>query len=134
MIVTLSLITSVLVLHPKLQGLKYRSLRTWAFILTALSGFAPIIHGLVLHGWEDMWVGRGMPYWFMEGAVYGVGAFFFVTRIPESIRPGKFDVWGGSHSIFHALVVVASVVHLWGVWRALGWIYAKEMGSVRLGV
>ena len=81
-----------------------------------------------------MWVRRGMPYWFMEGAVYGVGVFFFVTRIPESIKPGKFDVWGGSHSIFHALVVVASVVHLWGVWRALGSIYADEVGGVGLAV
>ncbi|KAE8445791.1 hypothetical protein EG329_012849 [Mollisiaceae sp. DMI_Dod_QoI] len=62
MIITLSLITSVLVLHPQFQGLRFRSHRTAAFVATALSGFAPISHGLWLYGWQEMWVRSGMPY------------------------------------------------------------------------
>ena len=75
MIISLSLISGVLVVHPRLQGMKYRSYRTWAFVLTGLSGFAPVIHGLYLYGWEEMWVRSGMPYWYLEGAVYLIGAF-----------------------------------------------------------
>jgi adiponectin receptor len=116
MIISLSVVTSILVLHPQLQGLRFRSHRTAAFIATALSGFAPIGHGLWLYGWEEMLVRSGMPYWFLEGVLYGFGALFFVTRFPESIWPGKFDVWGGSHQIFHVLVVLAGMVHLVGVW------------------
>ena len=126
MIIALSLITSVLVLYPKLQGLQYRTLRTLAFILTALSGFAPLTHGLYLYGWAQMWVRSGMPYYLLEGLVYGVGAAFFVTRIPESIWPGKFDIWCSSHQIFHVLVVCASLVHLYGVWSAFGWNYENQ--------
>jgi len=123
MVITLSIITSVLVLHPQLQGLEYRSHRSWAFILTALSGFAPIIHGLLLYGWNEMLIRSGMQYYLLEGLVYGIGAFFFLTRIPESIWPGSFDIWFSSHQIFHVLVVIASQVHLYGVWVAFDWNY-----------
>jgi adiponectin receptor len=126
MIIVLSLITSILVLDSRLQGLKYRPLRSWAFILTALSGFAPIIHGLCMYGWNEMWIRSGMPYWLLEGAIYGIGAFFFVTRIPESIRPGKFDIWCSSHQIFHVLVVIASLAHLYGVWDSFRWNYKYQ--------
>lgn len=126
MILTLSAITSTLVLHPRAQGLKYRSARAYAFIATALSGFAPIMHGVFLYGWSQMWVRSGMPYYFLEGLVYGLGAFFFVTRIPESIWPGKFDIWFASHQIFHVFVVLASLVHLYGVWVAFGWNYEHQ--------
>lgn len=129
MIIAFSIITSTLVLHPRVQGLKYRTIRTWAFIATALSGFAPITHGIFLYGWKQMWVRSGMPYYFLEGITYGLGAFFFVTRIPESIWPGKFDIWFASHQIFHVFVVLASLVHLYGVWVAFGWNYEHQRTS-----
>ncbi|KIW95450.1 uncharacterized protein Z519_04034 [Cladophialophora bantiana CBS 173.52] len=134
MIISLSLITAILVLHPKLQGLKYRSHRTWAFISTGLSGFAPIIHGLYLYGWSEMWVRSGMPYWFLEGIVYGIGAFFFFTRIPESIWPGDYDIWFSSHQFFHVLVVIASHIHLYGVWVAFDWNYENQRFCPAIGL
>jgi len=130
MIITLSLISSVLVLHPRLQGLKYRSLRTTAFIATSLSGFAPVGHGLWLYGWDEMRIRSGMLYWFVEGVVYGVGAFFFMSRFPESAWPGKFDIWFSSHQIFHVLVVLAGCVHLLGVWKAYEWNYQNNQCAV----
>ena len=126
MIVSLSLIAATLVLHPKLQSSRYRTYRTWAFISTALSGFAPIFHGLVLYGWSEMWVRSGMPYWFLEGIIYGIGAWFFLTRIPESIWPGRFDIWFSSHQFFHVFVVIASLVHLYGVYVAFDWNYQHQ--------
>jgi adiponectin receptor len=76
MIVVLSVVSGILVLYPRLQGPKFRSLRTTAFVLTALSGLAPIGHGLWLYGWSIMWQRSGMPFWFGEGVVYGIGAVF----------------------------------------------------------
>lgn len=123
MIGVLSIISGVLVLHTKYQGLKYRALRTSAFIATAMSGLAPIINGLCLYGWDHMWHQSGMPFWFLEGGFYGIGALFFATRMPESLWPGKFDIWLGSHQIFHILGVVGAMVHFIGVWTAYGWYY-----------
>lgn len=130
MIVTLSIITSVLVLHPRLQGLKYRPFRTIAFVLTGLSGFAPVIHGLLRHGWSEMWLRSGMPFWFLEGLIYVTGAFFYDTRFPESVWPGKFDIWGSSHQIFHILVLVGGTVHMFGVWSAYSWNYQHNRECV----
>jgi adiponectin receptor len=126
MITILALVTSILVLHPRLQGLKFRNLRTAAFVMTAFSGFAPIGHGLWIYGWKEMWERSGMPYWLLEGVVYGVGAGMFATRWPERKWPGRFDVYGTSHQFFHVLVVAAAGVHLWGVWSAYGWNYENQ--------
>jgi len=123
MILTLSLLTATVVLHPKTQNAKYRSVKAYAFAATALTGIAPIGHGIYLYGWEQMWVRSGMPYYFLEGIIYVAGVFFFITRIPESIWPGSFDIWCSSHQIFHVLVVAAASTHMYGVWNAFSWNY-----------
>lgn len=119
---TLGALTSLLVIHPKyFQSPTHRRLRIMAFGALALSGLIPIAHGLIIYGWDHMWAGSGMPYYLLEGAILMLGAFFYASRCPESVRPGRFDVWGCSHNIFHVLVVVAAAVHLLGIWRALEW-------------
>ena len=32
-------------------------------------------------------------------------------RMPEAWRPGKFDIWGHSHQIFHVFMVVGLTIH-----------------------
>lgn len=34
----------------------------------------------------------------------GVGAVFYATGVPESLRPGGFDIWGASHQFWHLFV------------------------------
>ena len=111
--------------HPPqiLQGLKYRRLRVTAFVTLALSGFIPLAHGLIIYGWNRMWVASGMPYYLLEAGILILAAFFYATRYPESVRPRKFDIWGCSHNIFHVLVVLAPVVHLVGIWIAFAYNY-----------
>jgi adiponectin receptor len=119
---TLGILTSILVIHPKyFQGLKYRKLRVAAFVTFGLSGFIPIAHGLIIYGFHRMWAASGLPYYLLEGGLLTLGSFFYATRCPESLKPGKFDIWGCSHSIFHVLVVLATAVHLVGVWQAFAY-------------
>ena len=40
-------------------------------------------------------------------------------RIPERLKPGKFDIWGSSHQIFHVLILLAAMSHLIGLLIAL---------------
>lgn len=35
--------------------------------------------------------------------------------MPEKWSPGRYDIWGNSHQIFHVLVVVAASSHLIGL-------------------
>ncbi|KAF2476270.1 uncharacterized protein BDR25DRAFT_321791 [Lindgomyces ingoldianus] len=91
MITALITLSCLLVLHPRLQGPRYRPHRTTAFILTALSGFAPVINGVVLYGWYDAYYYRGVKWWLAEGLWYGIGVAFFATRWPE--RRGGLSCW-----------------------------------------
>ena len=45
------------------------------------------------------------------------------ARIPESWRPGKCDLFGSSHQVFHFLVVFATGVHLIGLLSAFDYNY-----------
>jgi adiponectin receptor len=47
-------------------------------------------------------------------------------RIPESFKPGKVDIFGFSHQIFHVLVVLAIIVHLIGIVFALDYNYRHK--------
>jgi len=39
-------------------------------------------------------------------------------RWPERVLPGKFDIWGSSHQIFHIFVLLAAAAHLYGMAKA----------------
>jgi adiponectin receptor len=120
MILTLISTSCLFVLHSRLQGPVYRAHRTMAFILTALSGFAPVIHACIHYGLSEAFWRKGVMWWLAEGFWYGVGAYFFATRVPESLPWAKdrFDVLGSSHQIFHVCVVLGAACHCWGVWWA----------------
>ena len=115
--------TSILVLHPKLQGLQWRAFRALAFTCTGLSGLAPLGHGILIYGLERMWIASGMPYYLLEGLIFLVGVTFYITKFPESVSPGRFDILGSSHNFFHVLVVAATTVHLVGIWEAFKYHY-----------
>jgi len=48
------------------------------------------------------------------------------SRVPESLKPLTFDIWGSSHQIFHVLVVLAVVVHLVGIGSAFDYNYTHR--------
>ena len=43
-------------------------------------------------------------FWYLGGIIYITGALIYILRIPEKYRPGKHDIWGSSHQIFHFFV------------------------------
>lgn len=49
------------------------------------------------------------------------------SHFPESWKPGKFDIWGASHQIFHVLVVISSVIHMRGLFTVFDWIYENPV-------
>lgn len=49
------------------------------------------------------------------------------ARVPERFYPGKFDVWGNSHQIFHILIVMAVLAHFVGLRKAFN--HAQSSGT-----
>ncbi|KAF7915110.1 hypothetical protein EAE99_010306 [Botrytis elliptica] len=130
-IITLTSATLILLLHPHFQGLRWRTFRVCIFIGTGCSAFAPIIHAIVYFGWHQVVNGTGMPWYLGEGGFLVLGAVVYSLRIPECYFPGKFDILGHSHQIFHLLVVAASVMHLVGLLKAYEHEYYYPRCSMR---
>ncbi|KAK9109763.1 hypothetical protein Sjap_017823 [Stephania japonica] len=118
-ITILGIATVVVSLFPVFQNPEFRNIRASLFFGMGLSGVAPIIHKLILF--------RDQPealhttgYELLMGVFYGLGALVYATRIPERWKPGKFDIAGHSHQLFHVLVVAGAYTH----YRA-GLVYLK---------
>ena len=54
------------------------------------------------------------------GGLYLAGAAVYANNIPERWYPGKVDLVGNSHQLFHVLVVAAATVHYAGVLTWMG--------------
>jgi len=137
-------LTTTANIHPRLQGHKYRSMRTLAFVATGMSVVAPLIHGLDIFGLALMSkkgftctmvakIGCLLP----GTALYAVSLPFCPyrrkidpntrdskMRFPENWWPGKFDMCS-SHSFMHILVVCAAIIQMIGYLEAFDYAYSN---------
>ncbi|ORZ38278.1 hemolysin-III related-domain-containing protein, partial [Catenaria anguillulae PL171] len=100
---------------PFFRSYKYRLLRTLIFFSLSTSIFASVgwaayqIWHEVAEAWSWRWTG------WTVGIVgnYCVGALIYAARFPECLAPGRFDIVGASHQIWHLMVICGAVCH-WG--------------------
>ncbi|KAJ8545977.1 hypothetical protein K7X08_018560 [Anisodus acutangulus] len=97
-------------LLPVFQTPEYRSIRASLFFGMGLSGAVPILHKLVLF-WHQPEALHTTGYELLMGIFYGIGALVYAMRVPERWMPGKFDIVGHSHQLFHLLVVAGAYTH-----------------------
>ncbi|CAN4083047.1 unnamed protein product [Withania somnifera] len=97
-------------LLPVFQTPEYRSIRAALFFGMGLSGAVPILHKLVLF-WHQPEALHTTGYELLMGIFYGIGALVYAMRVPERWMPGKFDIAGHSHQLFHVLVVAGAYTH-----------------------
>ncbi|KAL1986249.1 hypothetical protein VTN96DRAFT_6617 [Rasamsonia emersonii] len=103
---------------PQFRTPEWRPFRAVMFVSMGLSAVFPVAHGLMLYGVEQMMRQIGLGWLLLQGFLYILGAVIYAARVPERLWPGKFDLLGSSHQIFHVLVVCAAVAHLTGLLRA----------------
>jgi adiponectin receptor len=72
-------------------------------------GLLPLAVGLTLQLEHAAWLLR---HAFVMWSIYGIGFVLYVTRFPEKVWVGKFDLWFSSHQLFHIATIAASAV--WG--------------------
>lgn len=108
-------------LAPAFQAPALRPLRAALFASMGASGLVPVAHKLVLYGRrrEEAVVTAG--YEALMGALYGLGAVVYAARVPERWFPGRFDLVGHSHQLFHLFVVAGAYAHYRGGVEYLRW-------------
>ncbi|KAL8168335.1 hypothetical protein V2J09_009834 [Rumex salicifolius] len=104
------IITILVSLLPVFQHPEYRAMRASLFFGMGVSGALPILHKLFLF-WNQPEALHTTGYEVLMGVFYGVGALVYATRVPERWMPGKFDIAGHSHQLFHILVVAGAYTH-----------------------
>lgn len=79
-----------------------RRLRGGVFTSLALFALLPFVHSAGLMGWSRARSEIGVVWYVAEGISLLLGVSLFVTRAPERLRPGSFDIWAipTSFSIF----------------------------------
>lgn len=68
----------------------------------------------------------GLLHLVLQGILYIIGAIIYALRIPERFAPGRFDIFGSSHQIFHGFVLVAAITHFIGL--CIAYEYWHERG------
>ncbi|KAF2852921.1 hemolysin-III channel protein-like protein Izh2 [Plenodomus tracheiphilus IPT5] len=135
MITTLAAATSIVSVHPKLRIPALRPFRALMFALMGLSAVFPVIHSIRLYGVEHVRKSVGLDWVVLQGVLYLLGAAIYAARVPEKWSPGKYDIWGSSHQIFHVLVVLAAASHLVGLIKAFDYEHSHRIGvlGARIG-
>lgn len=115
MICSLGLGCATVSVFDKFRTPAWRPYRAAMFVAMGLSAVVPVLHGVKLYGVADMRDRIGLVWLVSQGALYIIGAGIYAARWPERTAPGKYDIWGSSHQIFHILVVLAAVTHFYGL-------------------
>ncbi|XP_020590018.1 heptahelical transmembrane protein ADIPOR1 [Phalaenopsis equestris] len=116
----LAVLTVMSLLTPKFTHGSYRAFRALLFSAMGLTGIVPAVHITVVN-WSEA---RRMETMVSEAAMaafYLVGTGFYVSRVPERWRPGKFDMAGHSHQIFHVFVLAGAMAHYVAALLFLEW-------------
>ncbi|KAI9883783.1 MAG: galactokinase [Watsoniomyces obsoletus] len=118
MISVLGLGCAAVSILPKFRTPSWRPYRAAMFVAMGLSAVFPVFHGWRLYGLGPMRHQIGLDWLVLQGALYILGAGIYAARVPERLYPGRFDIWGSSHQIFHMLVLAAAAAHLVGLLKA----------------
>ncbi|KAH0463958.1 hypothetical protein IEQ34_006744 [Dendrobium chrysotoxum] len=114
------LATVIVSLTPVFDSPQFRPVRAVLFACMAASGVVPIAHKMMAFGHRPEAV-LTTGYEAVMGMFYVVGVVVYVARVPERWLPGKFDLAGHSHQLFHVLVVAGAYTQYLGSLVYLGW-------------
>ncbi|TGZ79822.1 HlyIII-domain-containing protein [Ascodesmis nigricans] len=109
--------------RPIFNEADMRVYRVAFYICLAATGTAPLAQLMLTRGVE--WTAAFYLPILKSLAVYLVGATVYALQVPERWWPGAFDWVGGSHNIFHVMVVAGIVFH----WVAMQDLFRRAWGA-----
>ncbi|KDP30239.1 hypothetical protein JCGZ_17021 [Jatropha curcas] len=109
-ITAMGMFTIVTLLSPSLSAGKFRAFRALLFSSMGFFGIIPAIHATIVN-WSNPKRNMILAYESSMALFYLTGTGFYVSRIPERLKPGWFDLAGHSHQIFHVFVVLGALAH-----------------------
>ena len=121
----LALVCTIATLAPNFRHPALRLYRTAMYASLGLSAMVFITHGLIIHGWEIQNHRMSLTYMLVTAMLNFLGAVVYAARIPERWYQLRYDICGCSHQIFHFIVVFASLIYMFGLLSAFGFIHSQ---------
>jgi adiponectin receptor len=116
---------AIVTFNPRFRTPKYRSFRAAMFVALGGASVIPVLHGVHLYGVVALQERIGMSWVLIEAVLYITGAAIYAARVPEKFWPGRFDLLGSSHQVFHCFVVAAALAHLKGLMVAFDAVHRR---------
>ncbi|KAL8675469.1 MAG: hypothetical protein Q9168_000170 [Polycauliona sp. 1 TL-2023] len=110
----LAAICIIATLHPSFRHPTLRPYRAAMYAGLGLSAVVFVLHGLALHGWSLQNQRMSLDWMALMAGFNLLGATIYAARIPEKLRPYKYDIFGSSHQILHVAVILAGLAHMFG--------------------
>lgn len=117
-ITTITVACASVIILPSCHKPRWKPFRTTLFILLGLAGIMPMFYAARDFGIDQAHRQMGWGYFCLEGVFYMTGVVFYAAKVPERIWPGRFDIVGASHQIFHVMVLFGAAAHLAGIVKA----------------
>jgi len=108
----------VMGLSDKFRTTEWRLVRMSAFLASGLFGAIPFSHMLLASEEQNVEAVYGLA---LMGLLYVSGALMYGFRVPERFFPGRLDIFGTSHQLFHINVFLACVVHYYSTVSHYRW-------------
>ncbi|KAI1414672.1 hemolysin-III related-domain-containing protein [Hypoxylon sp. FL1857] len=106
---------AIFTLRPEFRKPAYRTTRFLMYCFLGASLFAPVVHGLLRFGREELEAGMGLGSFLGLALINFTGAAVYAVRVPERWFPRTFDLLGQSHNWMHVLVLTGALVRLRGL-------------------
>ncbi|KAL3747766.1 hypothetical protein ACJRO7_016556 [Eucalyptus globulus] len=119
-ITAMGMFTVVTLLAPSLSSGKFRAFRAMLFSSMGFFGIVPAIHACIVN-WSNPQRPITLVYESAMALSYITGTLFYVSSIPDRLKPGWFDLAGHSHQIFHVFVIMGALAHYGATLLLLQW-------------
>uniref|UniRef100_A0A3B4XV09 Progestin and adipoQ receptor family member 8 n=1 Tax=Seriola lalandi dorsalis TaxID=1841481 RepID=A0A3B4XV09_SERLL len=83
-----------------------------------LLDISPVAHRLVTYSWTNS---TALPLHFLQVVLFLLSAFFFSCPVPERFAPGRYDIVGHGHQLFHILLSLCTLVQQEALFRDFLW-------------
>ncbi|XP_063336879.1 membrane progestin receptor beta-like isoform X1 [Pelmatolapia mariae] len=97
-----------------------------------LLDISPVAHRLATHNWTGS---PALPLHFLQVVLFMLSAFFFSCPVPERFSPGRFDIVGHGHQLFHILLSLCTLAQQEALFHDFLWrqpAMVREFGEERL--
>ena len=108
-------ITSLSALYITMKPSQKDFGKTWVLAASFIAAGYSTAPGVIHLGYfmdESLVHGFEVFPWIVGGTIYAGGAVIYALKFPEKQFPGKFDIVGNSHNIFHVCCLIGALMHL----------------------